>query len=203
MRQMLIKSLAIACLLCAPVAAHENHSPRERGAAVTASVDAKRIVARPAPHPLVDQTGRSVRLDEILARNPVTIISFVYVNCGSQCPVAVDAVTTAQERLVTEGITVQNVSITLDPENDRPEILASKASGEWKAERSHLFLTGEPARVRSAIASLGIPPNAKEAHSEPYLVRTTAGMTFDVLGNGATPDDLVRHIRDALKRGRP
>lgn len=97
---------------------------------------------------LIDQRGRTVRLDD-LAGEP-WIADFVFTRCAGPCPLMSRRMQALGDRL---PVGVRRVSITVDPDFDTPEVLAGYAArygagegGDW------LFLTGD----RAAIWSLSL-----------------------------------------------
>ncbi|MFL6245568.1 MAG: SCO family protein [Thermoanaerobaculia bacterium] len=151
---------------------------------------------------LVDETGRSVQLDEM--KGHVTIYNFIFTTCTGICPIM-----TSNMRALTPKIDkdapVRFVSITVDPTHDTPAVLASYAKRNRNDPR-WTFLTGE----RNTIVDLSIkgfklaagdPMPGGEAllHSGKFAVADQHGVIrgyYD--GNdAAVAGDVVRAV-DAL-----
>jgi protein SCO1 len=117
---------------------------------------------------LVDQHGHDVSLASLKGR-PV-LIDFIYTTCPGPCPLMTARMAAVAKLLGPRlGRQVTFVSITIDPEHDRPAELARYAR-EFKAdEPGWLFLTGTRAQIDGLLAIYhlrsGRNPNGTIAHS--------------------------------------
>ena len=102
---------------------------------------------------LIDQTGKQIRLSDFRGR--VVAIDFLYTRCPlpDVCPRLAANFARLQRRF---GPRVILLSITIDPQNDTPEVLAQYAK-LWKANpESWHFLTGDPEAIRSVASAFGM-----------------------------------------------
>jgi protein SCO1/2 len=103
----------------------------------------------PAPEVrLTDATGAPFDLARL--RGKVVVVSFVYTTCNGTCPATTHNLYRVQQALREAGLwgrDVEFVSISLDPKNDTPEVLARYAEIYDCDPAAWHFLTGEPARV--------------------------------------------------------
>ena len=89
---------------------------------------------------LIQRDGRRVTLADL--RGKVWIANFIYTHCTDTCPLQSAQMARLQEELKTEP-DFRLVSITVDPEQDTPEVLSEYAA-RFSANRDRwLFLTGE------------------------------------------------------------
>jgi cytochrome oxidase Cu insertion factor (SCO1/SenC/PrrC family) len=89
---------------------------------------------------LVERGGRQVRLADL--RGKVWIANFIYTHCTDTCPLQSALMGRLQAEFSAEP-DLRLVSITVDPEQDTPEVLAEYA-GRFGADRDRwLFLTGD------------------------------------------------------------
>jgi len=115
-------------------------------------------LVRTSPAPdfeLIDQAGRPVSLASFGDR--VLVIDFIYTECPGPCPVQTSNQVALQRR-IPEALRdrVHLVSISLDPEVDRPEVLERYAR-ERGADLDHWsFLTGPPERVAPLVRRFGV-----------------------------------------------
>lgn len=95
---------------------------------------------------LIDQDGKRVTNEGL--KGKVTLINFIYTRCDESCPIMVHKFMDIAKEMKDElGKKLQLVSITMDPEHDRPEILKSYA-GKIEADTSSWsFLTEEKSIV--------------------------------------------------------
>lgn len=109
-------------------------------------------------NPLLTHDGQQVRFYDDLLKDKTVLINFMYVQCKNEgfCPMMSFNLSKVQAMLGNRlGKDVFMYSITLDPENDTPEILASYASlfkakpGGWR------FITGTKDNISAVRNSLG------------------------------------------------
>ena len=107
---------------------------------------------------LITHDGQEVRFYDDLLKDKTVLINFMYVMCKNEgfCPMMSFNLSKVQAMLGDRlGKDVFMYSITLDPENDTPEILASYASlfkakpGGWH------FITGTKENISAVRVSLG------------------------------------------------
>ena len=101
---------------------------------------------------LIDQHGQAISLASLKGK-PV-LIDFIYTSCASTCPVLTSKIAAvARELGPALGANVTIVSITLDPEHDRPAQLAAYAKSQAVESNSWLFLTGKSADIDQVLAA--------------------------------------------------
>jgi protein SCO1/2 len=100
---------------------------------------------------LIDQDSQPYGTEQL--RGKAWIADFVFTQCPSRCPMLTREMARIQTDLRGKGWDdVQLVSISVDPENDTPEILAAYAAKHGAQTGSWQFLTGE----RDEIWSLSV-----------------------------------------------
>jgi protein SCO1 len=100
---------------------------------------------------LVDQHGREVTLASLKGR-PV-LIDFIYTTCPGPCPLMTARMAAVAKLLGPKlGTQVTFVSITIDPEHDRPAELEQYARARGAGQAGWLFLTGTPAQIDQLLA---------------------------------------------------
>lgn len=111
---------------------------------------------------LTDRSGRTVGRDDLLGAPWVA--DLVFTRCVLACPLMTTKMAALDRDLPTgdgAGPAVRLVSISVDPEHDRPEILAAYAR-RYRASDRWLFLTGsrdEIYRLGAEGLKLGFDPN--------------------------------------------
>ena len=113
---------------------------------------------RPAPPTiLVNSSGKLFDLTSL--KGKVVIVSFVYTTCNGTCPATTLTLSRVQKALQQAklwGISVEFVSISLDPERDTPDVLKRYAE-LFNADLANWnFLTGSRSDVQSVIATWGM-----------------------------------------------
>ncbi len=92
---------------------------------------------------LIERSGAT--LDKAALAGRPAIVDFIFTRCPASCP-CLTARMKELEKRIPESSTVRLLSITVDPEHDRPEVLTRYADG-WQAGPRWLFATGERAAI--------------------------------------------------------
>ena len=98
-------------------------------------------VVKAAPEfTLTDDRGTTFSSQQ-LAGKPY-VIDFIFTRCGGQCPLMTVQMRDLQRWLKERDFDVNLVSVTVDPEFDKPEVLASYAERFKVEPENWRFLTG-------------------------------------------------------------
>jgi protein SCO1/2 len=131
----------------------EGGAPAPQEAARLAAAAAARELA--PPFALVDQDGRPLALADLRGR--LVVLDFVFTSCPGPCPILTGMHVELQRSLAPElRARTRFVSITLDPERDRPEALRAYALARGADLSDWSFLTGSPEAVRAVVESYGV-----------------------------------------------
>ena len=151
---------------------------------------------------LTDERGRPAHLSDSLGR--LTAIEFIYTRCPlpDVCPRLSANFALLQKRF---GPRIALLSITLDPEYDTPEVLASYGK-RWRADPAvWRFLTGTPEAIRRVAGNFGLVYWAEDGaithSSSTALISPTGILVARIQGSSYTPkqlSDLVAHNAGAL-----
>jgi protein SCO1 len=95
---------------------------------------------------LVDQAGRPVSAESL--RGQVWAAAFFFTRCPTVCPRITRRMRDLQQAAAKEGVKLQLVSFSVDPENDTPEVLTAYAKQHGADTGSWRFLTGDLEVVR-------------------------------------------------------
>jgi copper(I)-binding protein/cytochrome oxidase Cu insertion factor (SCO1/SenC/PrrC family) len=104
--------------------------------------------------PLVTHEGETVRFFDDLLKDKVVAINFIYTRCPDTCPLETAQLVQVQKILGDRlGQDVFFYSISIDPENDTPEVL-----GEYRErfKARWTFLTGEKSDIIELRKKLGL-----------------------------------------------
>lgn len=119
---------------------------------------------------LTERSGRKIGLSEL--KGDVWIANFIYTNCPDTCPIQ-----SAQMKQIQDDFKNQKdlrlVSITVDPEQDTPEVLSAYANRFGADPARWLFLTGEKKTIHK-LAQEGFRLGAAEI---PHEERPASGAT--------------------------
>ncbi|MEM1204678.1 MAG: SCO family protein [Acidobacteriota bacterium] len=169
---------ALACLLCAPVTGQEGDPHRHHrlpsGPPPDAQYTRTALNVTVPDVPVVDAAGRSLRLHRLLDRPEPLLLQFVFTTCPGVCPALSAMLSSTQRQLGEERSRVPMVSITIDPEHDTPERLATYAQ-RFGAEAPWLFLTGELDDVVAVQKAFGAYRGNKMRHEPLTFLRPAPG----------------------------
>lgn len=167
-------------------------------AVARASTDVARLkrLDRPAPAlGLVDQRGATVSLTALRGR-PV-LVTFAYAHCQTVCPLVVQEVVRARERLTDRN--PQVVVITLDPWRDTPSRLAAMAR-QWELPDDAYVLSGSVPDVEATLDRWGVtrtrdPQSGEITHPQiVYVLDRDGRIAFSVTGDADAITQLVRRL---------
>ena len=111
-----------------------------------------RLNDKPKPLALVDQSGATVSLEQFRGR-PV-LVTFAFAHCTTVCPLIVNDVLEARDRL--EGAKPVVLIVTLDPWRDTPSRLPAMAR-QWGVSGDAHVLSGTPEQVERVLSDWRIP----------------------------------------------
>jgi protein SCO1 len=124
---------------------------------------------------LKTQADRTVRFYSDALKDKVVLINFVFTQCGDSCPLITAKLVYVKKELGEAfGREVRFVSISIDPQHDRPQDLAKFARKFDAVHPEWLFLTGEPANVEHVVKRLGAYTEDIESHSTAIIIGNTA-----------------------------
>jgi protein SCO1/2 len=105
---------------------------------------------------LITHQGHKVRFFDDLIKDKVVVIDFIFTTCSSACPLETARLVEVQRALGDRvGRDVFMYSISIDPENDSPSVLARYAE-KFKVRPGWLFLTGKPKDIQLLGKKLGV-----------------------------------------------
>jgi protein SCO1 len=154
---------------------------------------------------LTDQTGRLVSLESLGDR--VLLVDFIYTSCPGPCPIQTSNQVALQRRIPKSmRDAVQFVSISLDPINDRPEILERYASARGVDFSNWSFLTGPVDQVAEVVRSWGVGSLRKDDGTIDHTLITFLvhrGRVFErYTPRDAGDEKVLEGVIDLVQRGR-
>ena len=120
---------------------------------------------------LKTQADRTVRFYSDALKGKVVLMNFVFTQCGDACPLITAKLVQAKNELGEAfGQEVRFVSISIDPQHDRPQDLAKFAKKFDAVHPEWLFLTGDPANIEAVTKKLGAWTDEVESHSTAIII---------------------------------
>jgi len=184
------RSLFFAAIICccSTVAACHRESIREPASLPNVSV--------------IDDHGRPVSLGSL--KGKVVLLDFIHVGCPGVCATLVSKFGEVADILKPElGSKVVLLSVTNDPEHDRPDQLLALARSSDADLDGWLFVTGKPDDVARVIKAFGVNnermPDGSPAHiTQVFLLGTDGQKKREYRGMLMKPEAVVSQIRDAM-----
>ena len=145
---------------------------------------------------LVDQDGRSLTFyDEVLKDN-IVVISFIFTNCQSACPLMTRNLTMIRDMLgEEERSAIQFVSISIDPLRDTPSAMKEFAQKHDADIDGWLWLTGQPDDVNYVTKRLGSYTDDPEAHTTTLLAANVRTAHWTKIPPNVPPNGVAARLR--------
>ncbi len=143
---------------------------------------------------LVRDDGKSVSLPEELNDGRPVVMNFIFTTCTTICPLLSQTLARLQDQLGAERDRVHIVSISIDPEEDTPEVLAAYAK-RYHAGPEWRHYTGTVQAIIAATKAFNAFRGDKMSHTPLTLVRVAPGKPWVRFDGFATADELLREIK--------
>jgi protein SCO1/2 len=152
---------------------------------------------------LIDQNGRPIHLSEF--RGKVVVLTFIYTRCPlpNFCPLMSKNFAELQQRLSKEFADKYHLlSISMDPEFDRPEVLKDYASRYDANEKDWSFATGNADQISFVAGVMGLyyaRENGLISHDfRTALIGPDGRLVHLWKSNVWTPYEVQRMVRETL-----
>jgi protein SCO1/2 len=185
---------ALACCLTSPVIGRASGADQPASAAACHDVPERpRYAVSTARYDVPDVTllgsdGQPVALRALLASPEPLALNFIFTTCGTICPVMTATFAQMRRELGEAGERLRLVSISIDPEQDRPEVLRRYAE-RFGAGRGWTFLTGAGPDVERVQRAFAAYAGSKMNHRPLTLLKARSDaqwVRIDGLASGGT-----------------
>ena len=200
----LLAVIAAICLaaVSVAVAATPSHDGHDKHAAHRAAMKKAAYQVRDVDYDvpdveLLDHSGTTVALRELLDTGEPVALNFIFTTCTTICPVMTVTFAQMQQLLGTDAERVHLVSISIDPEYDRPDILDAYAE-QFQAGENWTFLTGDSGDIANVLRSFDSYTGSKMNHQPVTLLRhpdRDDWIRIDGLANG---ESLAQEVANRL-----
>lgn len=124
---------------------------------------------------LVDSEGDTFSRNELLAAEKTWVVGFVFTRCPSTCPAISRAMLSFQEQISRSRLEdrVELITVTVDPENDTPEVMAAYAESIGADLDNWRFLTGDSQAIQDFVVGgfkLAVGDAKQVAGADPGVV---------------------------------
>ena len=186
------RTIALLCCLQGSLTGADEPAPPEHCAHHAAPVATERSTHqyRLPEVRLVDQDGQQVTLADALRPQAPIALNFIFTTCTTVCPV-MSASFAAVHGQLGGSSPVQFVSISIDPEHDRPAVLKRYAQ-RFGTDPAWRFYTGDADDIRALLAAFEAGVSDKSNHRPFTLLRPANGREWVRLDGFASAETLTR-----------
>jgi protein SCO1/2 len=146
---------------------------------------------------LIDQLGKSVSLRTILEADQPVALNFIFTTCTTICPVMTATFAQMRRELGEAGDQLRLVSISIDPEYDRPETLKAYAE-QFRAGAGWDFLTGDSEDIVRVLKSFDSYAGSKMNHQPVTLLKRPGSSSWTRIDGLASGKDLADEVAARL-----
>jgi len=159
---------------------------------------ARRIVNYTIPDvTLVREDGKSVSLPQELNDGRPVVLTFIFTTCQMVCPVVSHTLSQLQDQLGSDRDKVRIASISIDPEQDTPQVLAAYAKKYDAGPEWHHY-TGTLEASITAQRAFDDYRGDKMNHNPVTFLRAAPGQPWVRIEGFATASNLLKEVRDML-----
>ena len=143
------------------------------------------------------ESDRTIRFYSDALKDKVVLINFVFTQCGDTCPLVTARLVQVKKELGEAfGRDVRFISISVDPENDRPQDLARFARKLDAVHPEWWFLTGEKANADLVLKKLGAFTAERESHLTAIIIGSASQARWKRVRPDAPPAFVARALRE-------
>ena len=146
---------------------------------------------------LLDSAGSNVALRALLDSGEPVALNFIFTTCTTICPVMTVTFAQMDQVLGAEADRVRLVSVSIDPEYDRPEILDAYAK-QFRAGGNWTFLTGDTADIVTVLRSFDSYTGSKMSHRPVTLLKRPDSDSWIRIGGLPNGEALAREVSTRL-----
>lgn len=186
--------LALAMVLgSSAVFSHHVDDTNERRAKVGPAADFE----------LVAQNGERFSIRDV--RGKVVAVGFTYTSCIDTCPLLTAKMVSVQNKLGSQfGSEVFFITVSMDPEVDRPQVLKAYAQALGSDLRGWAFVTGSETEIQQVARDYGVFRQKREDGEVDHTLLTSIidrsgtvrvqyiGMLFD-------PEEFLHDLKDLMR----
>jgi protein SCO1/2 len=145
---------------------------------------------------LIDQDGRPLKFYDDVLKDNIVVISFIFTNCQSACPLMTRNLTMIRDMLrEDERRAIQFISISIDPLRDTPSAMKEFAQKHEADNGGWLWLTGQPDDVNFVTKRLGSYTDDPEMHTTTLLAANVPNAHWTKIEPNVPPNGVVARLR--------
>jgi protein SCO1/2 len=146
---------------------------------------------------LVRQDGKNVKFPDELIDGRVVVLSYIYTSCTAICPMTSQTIFQLQGKLAADLDKVHLISISIDPEQDTPEIL-SKYAQKFHASKYWDYYTGTTEASIKLQKAMNAYLGDKMNHVPATFIWSGKSSSWIRIDGFASADDLLLEVQKLL-----
>jgi len=146
-----------------------------------------------------DQHGNRLKFNSDLIKDKTVAINFIFTTCTTICGPLTATFQRTQQEIIAQELSVQFISISVDPMTDTPERLRVFAA-KFKAKPGWTFVTGDKAAIDSILQALGAAVAVKTDHSPMVLIGNEKKNYWTRTYGLSSPSTLFKVILEAANK---
>ena len=146
---------------------------------------------------MVNQDGQRVALPELLDADAPVMLNFIFTSCTAICPAMSAIFARVQNELGSDSARLRMVSISIDPEYDRPDKLKAYAE-QFRAGAGWDFLTGDSNDIVQVLKGFDSYAGSKMNHQPITLLKSPASSSWTRIEGLASGKDLANEVTARL-----
>lgn len=150
------------------------------------------VIAEVPEFSFTERSGETVTRDDMRGR--IWVADFFFTSCSGPCPEMSLRMRSLHQAILSEGLPVTLVSVSIDPEYDRPAVLRRYADKYGADAKRWLFLTGEDQETVHELVKKGFLIAVEKATDTTPLVHSTYFLLIDQAGR-------IRAVYEGLEPG--
>lgn len=148
---------------------------------------------------LTNHEGQSVLLRSELTKQGPVALNFIFTTCSTICPVQTATFNQLLKELGAEAENLNMISISIDPENDTPEVLKDYAERFQADTPNRQFLTGTVQQVITTLKAFDAFAGNKMNHRPLTFLRVPKNEQWVRIEGLASATDLAKEYRTLLQ----
>lgn len=143
---------------------------------------------------LVRADGQSAPFKPDIDDGRPVVLNFIFTTCTAVCPLLSQTAAQFRRKLGSDGAGVHFISVSIDPEQDTPERLATYAA-QFGADKDWTYYTGSVSASVTLQKAFQAYFGDKMHHRPVTFMRAAPGAPWLRLEGFATPDELLSEFR--------
>lgn len=147
---------------------------------------------------LIDQNGDEKTLDDFLDADKLVVVDFIFTTCTTICPVLSAGLTNFHKKLGEDASNVSFISITIDPEHDKPDVLKAY-SKRYNMKQGHELLTGSRKDIDTVMDAFDAMMPDKMTHYPLTFFRAPRSQEWVRVFGMMSVSDMMKEYKNLVK----